>query len=679
MVDVQVLYPGTTAVVTAVFAVAVLSGNHRKSSNLFLASFLLLIAGNQGLVAVARAVSDLALQAVLFDVAFVFAALDPFFLYYFVSLYPERNVLNETPYVTAVGGGALLLAVAGAVWTFNQASWIQVSRIVYTAVVYSVALGYVARRVLTSEEVPGRRALFYALLAATLPLWPAPVHRAHVIGVNQGWIAGIEESLLTSRVLLVYTTILVGFGVSVWVARRWIREGGGDDRLRRNTYWAVGLATLLSALMRSRFLFNASRIRGWWDPATSEALASAAPHEFGAALRWLTFSVFASTAVLRHDMLGMSLKARRRGARALTGLAFLLGAAGLLAATQAALGETTLQLSGTDVVVLGLVLVASQRFQTLIDRVAQTVYGVPMPEDPQAALQAYKAALEQAREEGRGREDPELVRLRHELDLEESTVKMLEEAVFSSPPEPVRAGGTVAGRYHVGRKLDQGALGEVFLAKDRVLERDVVLKEVELEDQPLEDVIAREAKVTGQLQHPNVLTVHDAIERPESMILVTEFAAGGTLEEMVGEEGPLPVDRGLELVGGVLAGLQAAHEEDVVHRDVKPANVLLTADGRPMIGDFGVARIREGGTTIAQTAEVFAGTPEYMAPEQKLGKVATEASDIYAVGLIMDRCLQELPQALDRVKQRALAEDPRDRWPSAAEMRAALEAAQPRV
>ncbi|HVM45383.1 MAG TPA: serine/threonine-protein kinase, partial [Candidatus Thermoplasmatota archaeon] len=407
----------------------------------------------------------------------------------------------------------------------------------------------------------------------------------------------------------------------------------------------------------------------WWDGVAILGRASAA-------VRWILFGGLVSAAILRDDLLGLSLARRRAAARALVALA-MVGGLGLVYAALAILfGPESVQFRPLDWLFVGIVLVATQGLRPLIDRVAARAYGVPMPADRSAAHDAYRRAVQQALAEGRDTTaDPELARLRQELAIGSAEAVVIERVAAQHAAGPLVAGQRVGGRYLVRRLIGRGGAGRVFLARDETLDRDVVLKEV-LHDEPDDEGALREARAAGGLQHPNVVTVHDVLRRGGSSLLVAEYLPAGSLADLVAERGPLPPDEGARVLDDVLAGLEAVHARGLVHRDLKPDNVLLGADGVAKVADFGIARTRRGVTARFDEPDAFIGTPEYMAPEQRGGARATSASDVYAVGCLARRCLrQPLPAPLEAVVARALAEDPQARWASAREMREALRAA----
>ncbi|WP_299959008.1 protein kinase domain-containing protein [uncultured Modestobacter sp.] len=205
----------------------------------------------------------------------------------------------------------------------------------------------------------------------------------------------------------------------------------------------------------------------------------------------------------------------------------------------------------------------------------------------------------------------------------------------------------LGGRYELTSLIATGGMGQVWQARDRVLSRDVAVKLLRSEYTGDPTFLARfraEAQLAAGLVHPNIATLFDYGEVPPAApgeehlaYLVMELVRGESLSGLLRREGRLPADRTLEVLRQSAAGLGAAHAAGVVHRDVKPGNVLLGADGTVKITDFGVA-VSGSSVPLTQTGQVI-GTPHYLSPEQAQGARATPASDVYALGLIGYECL----------------------------------------
>jgi serine/threonine protein kinase len=198
--------------------------------------------------------------------------------------------------------------------------------------------------------------------------------------------------------------------------------------------------------------------------------------------------------------------------------------------------------------------------------------------------------------------------------------------------------GQSLGRYHLIEKLGEGGMAVVYKAFDTRLECEVAVKVIRMERLTQEMMATtlkrfeREAKAVAQLNHPNIVNITDYGEYEGVPYLVMEYLRGGTLKQMLGK--PMPYAEAARLLAPVASALQYAHEHKVIHRDVKPSNILITESGAPMLTDFGIARILDlqEGQTLTGTG-VGIGTPEYMAPEQWTGDI-TPAVDIYSLGVV---------------------------------------------
>jgi serine/threonine-protein kinase len=197
-------------------------------------------------------------------------------------------------------------------------------------------------------------------------------------------------------------------------------------------------------------------------------------------------------------------------------------------------------------------------------------------------------------------------------------------------------GETIAGRYEVEELVGHGGMSSVYKARDALLERHVALKilhEQYSNDEDFVERFKREARSVAQLQHPNIVTVIDRGEEDGRQYIVFEYVDGENLKERVVRNGRLEVRDALEIAVEVARGLAFAHEQGLVHRDVKPQNILLNGDGRAKVTDFGIARtVDVDGMT--QTGTVL-GTSNYIAPEQASGQRVDVQSDVYALGAVL--------------------------------------------
>ncbi|MGH2955357.1 MAG: protein kinase domain-containing protein [Solirubrobacterales bacterium] len=267
-------------------------------------------------------------------------------------------------------------------------------------------------------------------------------------------------------------------------------------------------------------------------------------------------------------------------------------------------------------------------------------------------------------------------------------------------------GTVLSSRYRLEQKLGSGGMSTVYLARDETLERWVAAKVLhrEISDQPDQiERFRREARAVAQVSHPNVVAVIDAGEDGGRPYIVFEYVEGVTLKQRIDEAGRLPLDEATAYAIEVGRGLAAAHARMLVHRDVKPQNVLIDPDGRAKVTDFGIARSLESDGLTA-TGRVL-GTTDYVSPEQAMGREVDARSDIYALGVVLwemlvgeppfkaetlvgvamkhvneempdvQRRRREVSSALAAVVERATEKDPKKRYPEMGAMLADLEGA----
>ncbi len=200
----------------------------------------------------------------------------------------------------------------------------------------------------------------------------------------------------------------------------------------------------------------------------------------------------------------------------------------------------------------------------------------------------------------------------------------------------LQTGATLGGRYTLGAAIASGGMGDVWEATDEVLRRPVAVKVMRPQgpsDAAFLERFRDEARSSASLHHPNIATVFDYGEEDGTAYLVMELVPGRTLGEIIRDhDGGMPAEEVRSMLGQAALALSAAHEAGVVHRDVKPANIIVTPEGRAKLTDFGIARVGDGsGHTL--TGEVL-GTPDYISPEQALGEPATASSDLYSLGIV---------------------------------------------
>ncbi|HEV8380762.1 MAG TPA: serine/threonine-protein kinase [Gemmatimonadales bacterium] len=259
------------------------------------------------------------------------------------------------------------------------------------------------------------------------------------------------------------------------------------------------------------------------------------------------------------------------------------------------------------------------------------------------------------------------------------------------------------GKYELHQLLGEGAMGIVWKAYDTVLRRYVALKLLSSSFRKTKDMqerFLREARAAGAIQHANIVTVYDLGDAEGQLYIAMELVEGRDLSDMIALRDPLALERKLDIAIEVLAGLHFAHQRGVIHRDVKPSNVRVMADGRVKIMDFGIARLQKADAT---GSGAIVGTPTYMAPEQITNGAITAATDVFSVGCLLYEllCYQRpfeaesvhgvlyqvltteprplrtvapsIPAALERVVAKAMNKVPHERYESAGQMMSTLQ------
>jgi eukaryotic-like serine/threonine-protein kinase len=254
------------------------------------------------------------------------------------------------------------------------------------------------------------------------------------------------------------------------------------------------------------------------------------------------------------------------------------------------------------------------------------------------------------------------------------------------------------GRYRILRKLGTGGMANVYLAEDEVLGRRVAIKilnDRHAGDDQFVERFRREAKNAASLSHPNIVSIYDRGEAEGTYYIAMEYLDGRSLKELIVARGPAPIPLAIDYARQILAAIRFAHRHGIVHRDIKPHNVLVDAEGRLKVTDFGIAR---AGVSQMTEAGSIIGTAQYLSPEQAKGAPVDQTSDLYSVGVVLYELLtgvvpfsgdtpveiamkhlstvppppsakrKDVPRDLDLVVMRALAKDPAERYQSAEEM-----------
>ena len=262
--------------------------------------------------------------------------------------------------------------------------------------------------------------------------------------------------------------------------------------------------------------------------------------------------------------------------------------------------------------------------------------------------------------------------------------------------------GQTIGKYRIVDRLGRGGMGTVYRAVDETLHREVAIKvlNAELNDPDIGRRFRAEAVAIARLNHPGIALIYELVQHEGQWLMVIEYVRGETLESLVARSGPLPTPQAAELAIQVLSALAHAHSMGVVHRDLKPPNIMITETGATKIMDFGIARV--AGTEHLTSAGLLMGTPAYMAPEQVMGGEIDTRTDLYSVGVVLYHLLtgklpfkgetpmamvqsrirdlptpirairQDLPAWISIVMERALERAADRRFQSADEMRDAL-------
>jgi serine/threonine protein kinase len=263
--------------------------------------------------------------------------------------------------------------------------------------------------------------------------------------------------------------------------------------------------------------------------------------------------------------------------------------------------------------------------------------------------------------------------------------------------EPVR----IAGRYEIIDCIASGGMATVYRGWDYHTDRFVAIKALRLADVAAGDPFAverfrREAQAAARVTHPNIVAIYDFVEDLGGLFLIMEYVDGLTLKQFIAGRGSLSPPRALAIAEQVCAGLAAAHAHGVVHRDVKPQNILLTADGRARLTDFGIVQLAD--REALTHSGIVLGTADYLAPEQACGETVTPVADLYALGIVLFEMLTgvlpftganpvavamrhaneqvpslravapDLSPAIEQVVRGAVMKDPRKRYQSAAQM-----------
>ncbi|MEN1966924.1 Stk1 family PASTA domain-containing Ser/Thr kinase [Lentibacillus sp. N15] len=261
-------------------------------------------------------------------------------------------------------------------------------------------------------------------------------------------------------------------------------------------------------------------------------------------------------------------------------------------------------------------------------------------------------------------------------------------------------------RYQIKETIGGGGMANVYLARDIILDRDVAIKVLRLEYANDDEFIARfhrEAQSATSLSHPNIVNIYDVGEEDHILYMVMEYVDGMTLKEYIQKYGPIDVQTSLDIMKQISSAITHAHENEIIHRDIKPQNILIDTYGQVKVTDFGIA-VALSATSLTQTNSIL-GSVHYLSPEQARGGSATKKSDIYSLGIVLYELLtgrlpfsgqspvaialkhlqndtpsvrrfnQDIPQSVENIVLKATAKDPFHRYETVYEMEAALDIA----
>ncbi|KHE67617.1 Stk1 family PASTA domain-containing Ser/Thr kinase, partial [Halobacillus sp. BBL2006] len=259
-------------------------------------------------------------------------------------------------------------------------------------------------------------------------------------------------------------------------------------------------------------------------------------------------------------------------------------------------------------------------------------------------------------------------------------------------------------RYEIGEMIGGGGMANVYLAHDVILDRNVAIKVLRLEHGNDEEFIARfhrEAQSATSLSHPNIVNIYDVGEEDDIYYMVMEYVDGMTLKQYIQQHSPIEVSEAVDIMKQVTSAIAHAHENEIVHRDIKPQNILIDHYGHVKVTDFGIAMALSA-TALTQTNSVL-GSVHYLSPEQARGGMATKKSDVYSLGIVffelltgrlpfsgespvsialkhlqhdtpsLKRWIEDLPQSVENIVLKATAKDPFHRYESVVEMEYDLE------
>lgn len=634
-----------SAVGVAALGVLSLFGGRSRPRGAFAFGVFALLWGIQiALASVTGLITDLALFRLVILVVLACLIALPYFFVEFVTAWLPTNLAWARAWRFVAGGVALVNAMI-----FVFAPEMLIAGIVPGA---------------TGRWVPDWGSLHVVLVTA-------PFFLNFALGLPAlAWARALSPTPRTASriaILLAGLGVYVGFaaGSNLWYyGRDALLFGEPDLVLFATVFLVLALSTMAVAWQLLRQA-RASRVRAEARAHALIALALLAPMAAGAIEAAMGLVRFETTGIWRLAGVGILAYGIARWRtydlpqRAREAAATATGASTALATGAAAYGAGTLAGSSVAIpltaglLVLGAALIPAVSF-------ARRLFGVSRPDarrDLEQAMygqriDAYRAALEASLARATFDEDQEfLAALRERFGITPDEDRVLTHLARSSVI--VARDRDAWSVYERLRLLGEGGGGRTWLARDRVRDRLVVLKEP-LERWQLEpaarEAVLREARLAAKVRHANVVAVDEVVEGKGSPVIVMEYLEGGSLAQVLRARGTLPWQEARGLMLDVLAGLEAVHAGGIVHRDVKPSNILLTGDGVAKIADFGIAVAPQssGARTmvIDQSHSTIAGTLHYMAPEARAGATPDRRADVYSCAAVLHEMLYGAPPGL---------------------------------
>ena len=676
------------ALTLALLAYVILRARPRDAANRTLAAYLALVAANYVLVGLYSAsVRPAAFEGqpdavrALLMAATVLAVLDPAVLVRFALTYPRPAATRRAWTLLAAGIGSAfaagILIAPDAFLAQYSAGRLMIEA--YVTVAYVGVLGRMAWREFRARETP---ALPFGLLVAWGVVVLARVGPALDPAVRLVQLGILRPEQVTHGLhvasLLLNCAVSLGATAVFWLVARAFAAPGmrpAADRLTRSVaLWILGIAGVLSFPHVIAVALDAPPNGG--DGVLGVALAFGTASMFS--VRWFAFAFLAGPAFLRNQVFDLDVRARRvlvAGSAAGILLVVFLVAMALLEErlmTDRGVGLDTL-------LAIGFLLLAASQCARWGRRIADRVF--PPAEarlEELRRVRRYEVYRDAARAAAAGNlpaEDLDVLAAR--LGLAEGERRAALASAAPGTRRPVSPGEVVADRYEVRRLIGQGGHGRVFEAFDRREGRRVALKELDVSDGTQLALVEREVLAGTKLEHRNVARALDFVATAGFTGVVSELVDGASLADHLRANGPLAGERAREVLADVLDGLAFAHARGIVHRDVKPGNVLLGADRRARVADFGIAFVADADATAIGFAPL-SGTRAYLPPEAFSGAAPTPAWDVFAAArMFVDAiggapALAKLADDERKVIERALAADPRERFNDATTFRAAL-------